>query len=356
MRSGFKFFQNNVQWLNLVFSPTFETPGPTPSSRVKSKELPSLKWTSNHWNTKLINVPILIFIHLFNEYALPVLSHFFTTHSCQNIFNIILPSICTFHNGLSPDDFWRSLASVTDSAFKYLPQTIPWLLQSTFYRHVLFPHIRHISHLSRTSFNNLRVERLLRIAWRQRDGLRWLSRHAEPLRAKRSEDRIPVKVRSSAPVQSGPEDHPASYTTGTESFSGVKWPGFGVHHPHPSSAEFKERVQLLPCHYGRSQGELYLYFYLPSERSGSSVHTVTCNKFWKTGKSEFNFLSGGEIVSFSTSSWPALGDSRCVPAARPPPVKRLVTQAAQTPITHSTKFKNPWKYTTTPSDFFVVIR
>jgi hypothetical protein len=35
---------------------------------------------------------------------------------------------------------------------------------------------------------------------------------------------------------------------------------------------------------------------------------VTCNKFWKNGKSEFNFLSGGEIVSFSTSSRVAFGE------------------------------------------------
>ena len=51
-----------------------ETPGPTPSSIAKSKELPALK---------LIDVPILI--HLFNyflacvatSYVTPVLSHFF---------------------------------------------------------------------------------------------------------------------------------------------------------------------------------------------------------------------------------------------------------------------------------------
>ena len=37
--------------------------------------------------------------------------------------------------------------------------------------------------------------------------------------------------------------HPASYTVGTRSFPGVKWPGRGVNeHPPPSSAEVKERV------------------------------------------------------------------------------------------------------------------
>ena len=55
-------------------------------------------------------------------------------------------------------------------------------------------------------------------------------------------------VRFSAPVKTGSEANPASYTTGTESFPGVKQPGRGIDHPTPSSAEIKERV------------ELYLYF------------------------------------------------------------------------------------------------
>jgi len=48
----------------------------------------------------------------------------------------------------------------------------------------------------------------------------------------------------SAPVQTGPGAHPASYTIGTGSFPGVKWPGRGVDHPPPSSAEVKERTEL----------------------------------------------------------------------------------------------------------------
>jgi hypothetical protein len=38
--------------------------------------------------------------------------------------------------------------------------------------------------------------------------------------------------------------HPASYTVGTGSFSGVKRPGRGVDHPPPSSAVVKDRVEL----------------------------------------------------------------------------------------------------------------
>jgi len=48
-------------------------------------------------------------------------------------------------------------------------------------------------------------------------------------------------ARYSAPVQTGPEAHPAS---GTGSFLGVKQPGHGVDHPPPSKAEVKERVEL----------------------------------------------------------------------------------------------------------------
>jgi hypothetical protein len=55
-------------------------------------------------------------------------------------------------------------------------------------------------------------------------------------------------ARFSAPVQNGPGAHPASYTMCNGSCPGVKWPGRGVDHPPPSSAEVKEKA------------ELYLYF------------------------------------------------------------------------------------------------
>jgi len=51
-------------------------------------------------------------------------------------------------------------------------------------------------------------------------------------------------TRFSAPVQTGPEAYPASYTMGTRSFLGVKRPGRGVDHPPPSNAEVTERVEL----------------------------------------------------------------------------------------------------------------
>jgi hypothetical protein len=51
------------------------------------------------------------------------------------------------------------------------------------------------------------------------------------------------KARGSNPV--GRDfPHPASYTVGTGSFTGVKAPGRGVGHPPASSAEVKETVEL----------------------------------------------------------------------------------------------------------------
>jgi hypothetical protein len=53
-----------------------------------------------------------------------------------------------------------------------------------------------------------------------------------------------VGARFYASVQTGPGAHPASYTMGTESFSGVKRLGRGVDHRLPSSADIKETVEL----------------------------------------------------------------------------------------------------------------
>jgi len=51
-------------------------------------------------------------------------------------------------------------------------------------------------------------------------------------------------VRFSAPIQTSPWAHPASYTMGSRSFLGVKQLGRSIDHPPPSSAEVKERVGL----------------------------------------------------------------------------------------------------------------
>ena len=70
------------------------------------------------------------------------------------------------------------------------------------------------------------------------------SRYSDSLSDGRSGDRNPVLARFSAPVQTGPEAHPASYTLGTGSFPGVKRQRRGFDHPPPSNAEVKERVEL----------------------------------------------------------------------------------------------------------------
>ena len=72
----------------------------------------------------------------------------------------------------------------------------------------------------------------------------YLSRYSDSLRAKRSGDRITVGARFSAPVQTGPGAHPASYTMGTGSFPGIKRPRRGVDYLPQSSAEVEERVEL----------------------------------------------------------------------------------------------------------------
>ena len=70
-------------------------------------------------------------------------------------------------------------------------------------------------------------------------------------------------ARFSAPVRTGHGAHPASCTTGTRSFPGVKRPGRGIEHLPPFSAEVKERVELYlysPLGLrGLFWGELYLY-------------------------------------------------------------------------------------------------
>jgi hypothetical protein len=65
------------------------------------------------------------------------------------------------------------------------------------------------------------------------------------LRAGRSGDRIPLEARFSAPVQTGPVAHPASYTVGTGSFLRIK-SGRGVTlTPHTLQVpRSKNRVEL----------------------------------------------------------------------------------------------------------------
>jgi len=46
--------------------------------------------------------------------------------------------------------------------------------------------------------------------------------------------------------QTGLGAHPASYLVGARSLPGIEWPGHGIDHPPPYSADVKERVGLYP--------------------------------------------------------------------------------------------------------------
>jgi hypothetical protein len=87
----------------------------------------------------------------------------------------------------------------------------------------------------------------------------WRSRYSCSLRVRRSGDQIPLGAVVSAPVQTGPGAHPASCTMDSGFLSGTNRPGRGVDHPPPSSAEFKEIIELCfwppVCLHGSLQGE-----------------------------------------------------------------------------------------------------
>jgi hypothetical protein len=87
---------------------------------------------------------------------------------------------------------------------------------------------------------------------------------ATGLRAGRSEDRIPVGARFSAPVQTGPGAHPASCTMDTSSFPGVE-SGRGVTLiPRPFYCRGLKQSRAIPLLSLRSlvaykKGETYLH-------------------------------------------------------------------------------------------------
>ena len=54
-------------------------------------------------------------------------------------------------------------------------------------------------------------------------------------------------ARFSAPVETDPGAHPASYIRGTGSFLGLKRAGHGVEHPSSSNAKVEGRVELYSC-------------------------------------------------------------------------------------------------------------
>jgi len=81
-------------------------------------------------------------------------------------------------------------------------------------------------------------------------------------------------ARFSTTVHTGHGAHP-SYTMGTGSFPGVKRPGRGVDHPHPSSDEVKERIELLPLLPLWASMACYRVKFTGTCLSSSSIGTAT---------------------------------------------------------------------------------
>jgi hypothetical protein len=109
----------------------------------------------------------------------------------------------------------------------------------------------------------------------------WLSRYSDWLRAEQPGDRIPVRTKFSAPVQTGPGAHPASYTIGTGSFPGVE-SGLGVTlTPHPLLVPWSKKqstaipVLSLRAFVACKKGEIYNVSC--QEYRKSAVTTARCD-------------------------------------------------------------------------------
>ena len=71
-----------------------------------------------------------------------------------------------------------------------------------------------------------------------------MAQYSDSLRAGRSGDRISLRTRYSAPVQTGPGAQPATYIRGAGLFPGVKRPGRGVDHLPSCRAEVNYREEI----------------------------------------------------------------------------------------------------------------
>jgi len=75
------------------------------------------------------------------------------------------------------------------------------------------------------------------------------------------------------PVLTGLLAYPASYTRSTESFPEVKRPRLGSNHPHSSSAEVKERVELYLYSSSGSSLPVLVWTFLTLPFMASETHT-----------------------------------------------------------------------------------
>ena len=128
---------------------------------------------------------------------------------------------------------------------------VSWVASSDHYRHNYEVQLNLLLSQNYTVHSNGRIQSYMQLYLYAGPGER--SWYSESLRDWRSGDRIPVGPRFYAPVDTVPVAHPVSLTMATGSFPRVRRPGRGANHPHPSSAEVKERVELsLYCPFGSS--------------------------------------------------------------------------------------------------------
>jgi len=115
-------------------------------------------------------------------------------------------------------------------------------------------------------------------------------------------------ARFSAPVQTAPGAHPASYAMDTGSFPGVGWPGHGIDYPTLSRSDFKERVELyiysLLGFHVLLKGEFYIYLYLYpfhilcQTTALQHTHTHTKKMNWRVIK----FIQIGLLLSVTSQT------------------------------------------------------
>jgi hypothetical protein len=109
----------------------------------------------------------------------------------------------------------------------------------------------------------------------QQTGPGQCNRYSNSLWTGRSAESIPGRARFSAPVQTSPGAHPASYTMGTWSFPGVKLPGCGTDYPPTYSTEVEERVELyLYSTSGPSCPVIGLTLALPSQQTWNRIRAL----------------------------------------------------------------------------------
>ena len=127
--------------------------------------------------------------------------------------------------------------------------------------HIILYLLRSANIYNWFSFHSSRLSiHILRPCYDRSEWAGWCSRYSDWQHAGRSEDRIPVWARFSAPVQTGPGAHPPSCTTGTGSFPGVKSSRGVTLTPHsllvPRSPTGRMAYTEPQCLY---KGALYLY-------------------------------------------------------------------------------------------------